>query len=140
MMVYQLLVLLVILPMHRAINTTCAPQSPVIQTTLGAVCGNALPSGATEFLGIPYAEAPTGNLRWASPVPPAPWSRTRSGQQYGPGCLQLHHNPDVPHPQSEDCLNLNLYLPDVKTCSGGPYATMIWFHGGSFEEGGSSLF
>ena len=57
---------------------------------------------------------------------------------YGPGCLQNHNNPDVPHPQSEDCLNLNVYTP-ASTCS-TPLPAMIWFHGGSFEEGGSSLF
>ncbi len=35
-------------------------------------------------------------------------------------------------------MNLNVFLPP-SSCS-GPLPAMIFFHGGSFEEGGSSLF
>ena len=52
--------------------------------------------------------------------------------------MQNHHNPDVPKVQSEDCLNLNVFTPPP-SCT-GPFPAMIFFHGGSFEEGGSSLF
>eukprot|EP00051_Salpingoeca_urceolata_P004883 m.68490 g.68490 ORF g.68490 m.68490 type:complete len:557 (-) comp13911_c0_seq1:1443-3113(-) len=124
-------------------NTSCTSVDPVLNTTSGPVCGIALPSGGRQFLGIPYAAAPTGSRRWMVPSPPEPWSGSspRSAKAFGPGCLQLHHNPDVPEPQSEDCLSLNIYTPNRQVCkSQNDFAAFLWFHGGSFEEGGSSLF
>ena len=48
-------------------------RSPVVQTDSGAVVGNAetLPLGKSvyEYLGIPYAEAPVGDARFAAPQP-----------------------------------------------------------------------
>ena len=49
------------------------------------------------------------------------------------GCLQTHHNPDVPKLQSEDCLNVNVYAPADLANSSLP--VMIFFHGGGFMEG-----
>ena len=51
----------------------------VLQTHTGPVCGVKLPSGAANFLGIPYAAAPVGPLRFASPVEPQPWTEPRDG-------------------------------------------------------------
>jgi hypothetical protein len=56
--------------------STAAPQQPwqvgeVVQTSSGPVKGHAsreVPS-VSEYLGINYAQAPVGNLRWALPVP-----------------------------------------------------------------------
>src|SRR5579871_7018111 len=47
--------------------------SPVIQTKEGPVQGF-VANGVTEFLGIPYAEPPVGNLRWRPPKDRAPWT------------------------------------------------------------------
>jgi hypothetical protein len=42
---------------------------PLVQTTSGSIIGHAAPnsSDVTEFLGIRYAEAPVGDLRFAAP-------------------------------------------------------------------------
>ena len=46
-----------------------AENKLIVSTKSGKVRGVVRPSGGAEFLGIPYAEAPVGNLRWHEPVP-----------------------------------------------------------------------
>lgn len=83
---------------------------------------------ATQYLGIPYAQPPLGDLRFARPMtdPLPSWNDVRNGTQYAPSCqqvagrLKLHEKlykrllpPDMPEPGfSEDCLYLNIFVPD----------------------------
>ena len=48
--------------------------------------------------------------------------------------LQTHHGADVPKNVSEDCLNLNIYMPMAATNT-SKYPVMLFFFGGAFEEG-----
>jgi para-nitrobenzyl esterase len=45
----------------------------IVKTNSGLIQGfeNAL---SRQWLGVPFAAPPVGNLRWAAPVPPQPWS------------------------------------------------------------------
>lgn len=67
-------------------------RSPVVQTESGAVVGKieTLPYGKSvyEYLGIPYAEPPVGDLRFAAPKPAKPWSGTKEAIQFGAECAQ----------------------------------------------------
>ncbi|KAG9308450.1 hypothetical protein JVU11DRAFT_11789 [Chiua virens] len=46
-------------------------------------------SGSTNlFLGIPFAQPPTGNLRFRLPQPPPPYNVSISATAYGPACPQ----------------------------------------------------
>jgi len=96
-------------------------------------------NGATAYLGIRYAEPPVGPLRWQPPVPAAPGQQTATA--FGPSAPQLEgpFSGLVPGmavgPTSEDCLTLNVWAPDG--ADGLP--VMVWFHGGAFQIGGSSL-
>ena len=49
-----------------------AIEEPV-QITSGEITGTLLDSGVQAFLGIPYAAAPVGDLRWKPPQPAIPW-------------------------------------------------------------------
>lgn len=87
------------------------------------------PMNATEYLGIPYAAPPVGDLRWMPPQAPAPFkgvfeangSLTRScPQPDGAGGLI----------GDENCLFLNVYVPNISQPAHG-FPVMVWIHGGS---------
>ena len=61
--------------------------APIVTTDDGAVRGTTAGTVA-EFLGIPYAAPPTGNLRWRPPQPPAEWRGVRDATQFAPSCPQ----------------------------------------------------
>jgi hypothetical protein len=52
---------------HKQVNCTVGQT---VETSSGAVAGHAATyySEVSEYLGIPYAQAPVGNLRFAAPV------------------------------------------------------------------------
>ncbi len=94
--------------------------------------------GALQFLGIPYAQPPVGDLRWRAPKPAQPWAGVRLAKAMGPSCAQL---PDVFGPNgslSEDCLTLNVYAPVGK--SKAPRPVVVWLHPGGFMSGSGNYF
>jgi para-nitrobenzyl esterase len=85
----------------------------IVNTENGPVCG-LVDDGVTSYLGLPYAAPPVGALRWRPPAPVAAWTTTLHATQAGPNCPQLPYPPgSAPTGMtSEDCLTLNLYLPE----------------------------
>ena len=110
-------------------------SGPVVTTDDGAVRG--VTAGTVdEFLGIPYAAPPTGNLRWRPPVPPAPWWGARDATAFAPSCPQPPSR-SVPGPFSEDCLYLNVYtptLPGGDEGGDGRLPVLVWIHGGGLTQ------
>lgn len=114
-------------------------HSPVVRSPAGDVRGRSI-DGVDRFLGIPYAEPPTGKLRWKPPVRKARWADCLEADQYGPACPQ--NPPQIsaiydlpPHIQfDEDCLTLNIWAPE--NADGAP--VMVWIHGGSLVIGSGS--
>jgi len=119
-----------------------------------------LPAGAVQgfklnqyhaFRGIPYAAPPTGNRRWVPPQPVVPWKPTvLSATEFKPNCLQpsppcWYSIRDVKK-SSEDCLYVDVYVPDVDDLQGSdtlaaikkPKAVLVWIHGGDYQYGGSN--
>ena len=61
--------------------------SPVVATAGGLLRGTTA-AGTREFLGIPYAAPPVGNLRWQPPQPAARWPGVRAATSFAPHCPQ----------------------------------------------------
>jgi hypothetical protein len=88
---------------HGSGAATTSNTDPIVVTRGGAVRGVAVPGGYA-FRGLPYAAAPTGNLRWRPPRHPASWSGIRDATHYAPSCPQKPNLFQPPGLQSEDCL------------------------------------
>jgi para-nitrobenzyl esterase len=93
------------------------------------------------FLGIPYAAAPVGKLRFALPEPPAPWSGVRDATAPGPNAPQfirafpqLDVSPLIGEGwrSGDDYLALNVWAP-VDEQPGKP--VIVFIHGGAFVLG-----
>eukprot|EP01138_Halocafeteria_seosinensis_P006674 gb/GECG01006822.1/.p1 GENE.gb/GECG01006822.1/~~gb/GECG01006822.1/.p1 ORF type:complete len:148 (+),score=5.12 gb/GECG01006822.1/:1-444(+) len=60
----------------------------IVNTTLGQIQGQVVPEGR-KFRSIPYAQPPTGDLRWESPRMVNAWQPTvLQATQDPPGCYQ----------------------------------------------------
>ncbi|MGW2964484.1 carboxylesterase/lipase family protein [Streptomyces sp. NPDC001220] len=108
-------------------------RTPVVTIDDGAVRGTAVPGGYT-FRGLPYAAAPTGDLRWQPPQPAAHWKDVRDAAAYAPSCPQPMST--TAGAQSEDCLYLNVTTPAADNHFRHNHRPVIvWFHGGGLVTG-----
>lgn len=131
-------------------GTPPSPKPPyLVGTQYGQVQGFS-DGQAQLFLGIPYAAAPTHNMRWKPPAPAAPWGpNPLSGMYPGPACPQGVWGPYNITRWDEDCLFLSVYTP--LTASVSPLAAsepktptaaertllpvLVFLHGGGFAAG-----
>lgn len=114
-----------------------------VNTPTGAIQGWR-DQNSFRFLGIPYAEAPIGNLRFAAPVAKAPFTSTLDAIHYRDICPQTSQSAGfIPMllsylengaKESEDCLNLNVYTPSLKGAGQALLPVMFYIHGGGFTS------
>lgn len=114
----------------------CCNADPLkVKTRTGWIQGKRV--GVTaEFLGIPYATPPVGELRFAPPEPAADWDGVLDATEFGPACTQLP-SPILPESGQEDCLTLNVFKPAGAT-KGDRLPVMVFIHGGAFVSGSGS--
>ncbi|KAF8247288.1 carboxylesterase family protein [Wilcoxina mikolae CBS 423.85] len=117
-----------------------------IKTTSGTIQGFSPSPGVSAFLGIPYASPPLGNLRFEPPSPPTYHDTTINATSFSKTCMLFQYKTpysasyQTPVPreaQSEDCLYLNIWVPEKRDRHGG-LPSMVWIHGGGFVDGSAS--
>ncbi|MER6005777.1 carboxylesterase family protein [Nonomuraea angiospora] len=117
-----------------------APGEPVtVHAPAGTIIGRRA-GQVRRFLGIPYAEAPTGVRRFAPPVPrgrfPEPFDASRHGATSQR--VPLFATTTIPEPSipGDDVLNLGIVTPAPDDDDDrGPLPVMVWIHGGGFLAG-----
>jgi para-nitrobenzyl esterase len=112
-------------------------MNTVVKTRYGEVRGG-VADGVHTFKGIPYAAPPFGANRLRPPQAVAPWSGVRDALTFGPTPPSLPLPPPldalIPNPAvaGEDCLNLNIWSPDLGSAR---QPVMVWIPGSAFEYG-----
>jgi para-nitrobenzyl esterase len=96
-------------------------------------------SGVNDFLGIRFAAAPVGSLRFAAPAAPAAVSGTIDASSFGSACPQ-NASPFGTASTNEDCLFLNVYVPGNSISPRNKLPVMVFFFGGDFIDGAGSLY
>ena len=95
--------------------------------------------GVKKFLGVPFAQAPVGELRWKAPQPVQPWDGVREAKAFSDDPMQLDVFGDMNFRgsgRSEDCLYLNIWTTATSTADALP--VLIYFNGGGLMAGSGS--
>ena len=114
-------------------------MGPVVDTRTGTLEGTSEEGGVHIFRHVPFARAAVGELRFAPPTAPEPWTGVRPAVAFGPvshqSAIGLGFMGAGQQPQSEDCLSLNVWTPGL---DGARRPVMVFFHGGAFILGAGS--
>lgn len=110
-----------------------------VKTQHGIVEGIEMDGGVKAFLGVPFAEAPVGDLRWAIPQPKEDWEGVLETKAFGPDPMQPTMYSDMVFRGagcSEDCLYLNIWTCAERANDALP--VLIYFNGGGLMAGSGS--
>jgi para-nitrobenzyl esterase len=108
----------------------------VVHTVEGDVQGVVM-NGVSEFLGVPYAAPPVGELRWQPPQDVTRWTYTLATDKFGKTCAQPVRGIFTMPSDNEDCLFLNVYTADPLPVVAPNRPVMVWFYGGGMYSGES---
>jgi carboxylesterase type B len=105
----------------------------IVETTLGPVRGwwemqEDVPLYA--FRGIPFGQPPVDELRFMAPLPATPWEGTFDANSTRDGCIQSFSGTG-----REDCLYLDIFVPESIVNATEPFATIVYIYGGAFLIG-----
>lgn len=142
-------------PVSKPMKPACSPDLKVQlkDGTVNGVVDSATP-GVRQFLGIPYAQPPLGDLRFAPPQPLAKPFGQFNATELPPSCIQYATKiPNVynqlvpqflpgglvgsPGPISEDCLTVSVWAPRGTKKNNLP--VIVFIYGGSFQYGGEDI-
>lgn len=146
-------------PLKRlpAVDNKNPEITEVIQITQGELTGVYNEDKTVRvYAGIPYAEAPVGELRFKEPQKHSGWEGVKKCDKFGPMAMQTRTAPfmdslmhifgwhdyrvrfgdEYLEDMSEDCLYLNVFAPE--STSEELLPVLFFVHGGSLTTGQSS--
>jgi carboxylesterase type B len=92
---------------------------PLVNLNYTSYRGQSLGNGVSQWLGIRYAAAPLGDLRFAAPQDPPATYGVVNANAHGPTCLGTASSgtlsPQPTNSSNEDCLFLDIYAPSNAT-------------------------
>lgn len=127
-----------------------------VNTTLGTIVGKTVIFEGIlvdTFLGIPFAQPPTGVNRFKKPIDIKPWSDTLYALNQPPACPQLvlpwSELMKTSGNESEDCLYLNIHVPrmnisenihngnisNMNVSRNEKLSVIVFIHGGGYIHG-----
>ena len=122
------------------VGARALPAALSVNTSSGPVVG-VTHDGVREFRGVRYAQPPVGALRWAAP---RPFVNRRSSQvgDLPVACPQNAASVFARPSENEDCLTLNIFVPEAAAALAGRPGTgwpvIVWLHGGGLFSGSGS--
>ncbi|RCL85918.1 carboxylesterase family protein [Hyphomonas sp.] len=112
-----------------------SPQESTVRAVeQGDVIGTFGAEQSLAWYGVPFAQAPIGDLRWRAPRLAAPWKGRYEATRPDKRCTQYAPPYEPEHEDwsflgEEDCLYLNIWAPADQ--SKEPLPVMVWIHGGA---------
>jgi carboxylesterase type B len=108
------------------------PAGPIVGSASGAVA---------RFLGIPFAHAPVGTLRFRPPATRARFAEPFHASAWGatpqrgtPYAVTTIPEPSIP---GDDVLTLNVFTPE-RARAGDSLPVLVWIHGGGYLSGSAA--
>ncbi|CAE6452900.1 unnamed protein product [Rhizoctonia solani] len=132
-------------------DASASSDGLLVDTASGKVQGfyNNTAHTVRAFLGVPFAAAPSGSLRFLPPQKRQRSSGVIQATAWPPSCPGLYSNdtniysllPYFPFAGfSEDCLSINVWTPSLSRLKKGQLLPVnIYIYGGSFDQGGTSI-
>jgi hypothetical protein len=103
----------------------------LVQTAADDLLGT-VENGVAVWRGVPYAQQPVGERRFAAPAPLSPWTGVRDAVEHGPPPPQsrsmVANDRRDPTVRDEACLTVTVWSPDVS----GSLPVIVWIPGGAF--------
>ncbi len=114
-------------------------EVPALARTAAGDLRGTVERGVAVWRGVPYAQQPIGERRFAAPAPLLPWTGVRDAVEHAPLPLQSRSmvagDRRDPKVRDEACLTLTVWSPDVSAS----LPVMVWIPGGAFLNGAGQL-
>ncbi|MEW1649059.1 carboxylesterase family protein [Streptomyces sp. NPDC091219] len=122
--------------------TEGAARSTVLTSVASGWLSGIANGEVVSFLGIPYAEVPSGDGRFGPPGPAPSWDGVRTAYAPGPsspqpGSVRARLILGASPPSGSECLVVNVWTPDPRAGAGLP--VLVWLHGGAFTNGSGAV-
>ena len=124
---------------HYDSGVPAVAEVPTLAHTPFGELRGTVEDGVAVWRGVPYAQQPVGQRRFAAPEPLLPWTGIREAVEHAPLPLQspsiVAGDRNDPKVRDEACLSVTLWSPDVS----GSLPVMVWIPGGAFLNGAGQV-